>query len=137
LGSFSLGNPEHIGNLSGGRDYIINILSWNSEKRALLKSYFDADIVISCGGGYFTDNFGPVFLGSVHELMLALILRKKIFVCAQSIGPLRMKYSRSIIRWVLDKADIITFRERYRLTLRKKLGLRDLFNFLHVIQAFY
>ncbi len=85
-----------------------------------LQKYFEADMVISSGGGFLNDNFGSFFLLHLFQIYVAILLKKPTVICAQSIGPFRNKLSLFLTKIVLKKADLITLRESISGNLMKK-----------------
>lgn len=71
--------------------------------------YQNTDIFISAGGGFLSSYYTWQFRVQVY--LVALILRKKIMIFAQSVGPFNSIISRFIMKKVLNKVDIITIRE--------------------------
>lgn len=86
-------------------------LAKNKTKESL-KVYSEADIIISCGGGYLNDNGGYSFLGCLFDIYLAVILKKPIMLFAQSIGPFRINILKIVARKVIDNVDVITLRDK-------------------------
>lgn len=83
----------------------------DSRKRELLQEYADADIVVSCGGGYLNDSFGLMLLAPLHDILIALIIKKPVYLCAQSIGPFSSTLWKFITKNILNRVQVITLRE--------------------------
>jgi len=84
-----------------------------NDQRRLLSAYYNADLVLSCGGGNFSAYrvISPFFMMGLVALQLASCLQKKIIMLPQSIGPIRGKLQTSLARQVLGRADLIMARE--------------------------
>lgn len=83
----------------------------DSRKRELLQEYADADIVVSCGGGYLNDSFGLMLLAPLHDILIALIIKKPVYLLAQSIGPFNSALWKFIAKNTLNRVQVITLRE--------------------------
>lgn len=79
--------------------------------RQSLFEYLDADLILSCGGGYLNDNAGPAFLGCLLDIYLASIIKKPIMLYAQSIGPFRNNYLKYMTGYVLNQVNAINLRD--------------------------
>lgn len=81
-------------------------------KGSLLKTIKDCDVLISGGGSLLQDvtskNGILYYLGIIK---LAQLLRKKVMIYAQGIGPIREPRNRSLTAKILNKVPIITVRD--------------------------
>lgn len=81
-------------------------------KMALLKAVKNCDIFISGGGSLLQDvtskNGILYYLGLIK---LAQIMKKKVMIYAQGIGPVNNGRNRKLVRKILNKVDIITVRD--------------------------
>lgn len=103
--------------LSGGRIRGI----WGKEFNAFLQS----DLIVDLSGDGYSDEITP--LGSiVHSLMLlpAIILNKKLFICAQSLGPFNKCYTRLLSRFILENASLLTVREKITKSYLESVGVK-------------
>ncbi|MDQ7822472.1 MAG: polysaccharide pyruvyl transferase CsaB [Candidatus Eremiobacteraeota bacterium] len=79
----------------------------------LLRAMLGCDLFISGGGGLIQDVTGvstiQYYLGMV---MLAKLMGKKVMYYAQGIGPVNTDRGKWYTRWISDKADLITVRDR-------------------------
>lgn len=87
----------------------------------------DADLQICVGGGYLrakADYTSTVLLLLLfHQIWLAKLLRKPIYLYAQSFGPYPTKLQRFIAKYGLRQADVILVREAKSKQLLDRLGL--------------
>ncbi len=81
-----------------------------NDARDTIQSYKEADWIIF-GGGQHIMNISPGLITILYEISFARILGKPVMLYAQSFGPFNPKYARRPIKFVLDKADLITTRE--------------------------
>ncbi len=81
-------------------------------KTALLKAIKNCDVFISGGGSLLQDvtskNGILYYLGLIK---LAQLMKKKVMIYAQGIGPVTIGRNRMLVRKILNKADIITVRD--------------------------
>lgn len=77
----------------------------------VINEYKDSNYVILCGGQNLihTEHL-PFFI--LYELFFAKLLNKPIMLYAQSIGPFKYKYGSKLIKYILNKVNIITTREK-------------------------
>ncbi|OAQ54138.1 polysaccharide pyruvyl transferase [Natrinema mahii] len=88
--------------------------SWllRSKEQELIKRMSDSDLIISCGGGYLHDTYGPAFLRHLYTLSVANSIDTPVMVYAQSIGPFSSEYYGRIAASVLNGTDHITIRDK-------------------------
>jgi len=79
--------------------------------RNTVNYYKDADVILSVGGGHLNDNYKTDLTGRLFGIIFAKLLKKKIILYAQSIGPFNKPLYRFFVKIILDKVDIITTRE--------------------------
>jgi polysaccharide pyruvyl transferase WcaK-like protein len=96
-------------------------------KRALLRAFAEADLVLACGGGYIYaagpgDDLSGWFGFMLAGCALALLLNKPLALLPQSIGPLHDQFQRRATRWVVRGARLTCVRERRSLDLLRQLG---------------
>ena len=84
-----------------------------ADKRALLRAYYDADLVLSCGGGNFYSYkaASPFLLWALLALLFAAALGKRVVMLPQSIGPIRGRAQRALARLVFNRMHRIMVRE--------------------------
>lgn len=86
-----------------------------ARQRLALQSLCDAELAISCPGGYLEDsNFA--YLVNCISILVASRLAKSVVLAPQSIGPIGSRIGRFMIRRVIDRVDIVFLRERESLT---------------------
>lgn len=108
-----------------------------TDRNACLKHLDETDIVASLAGGdSFSDIYGIGRLLYVSlPQILALLLRKKLVLLPQTLGPFRTTLSRILARSILARADVVYSRDTAGLeTLKSLLGVKELsskFAFCH------
>ena len=104
-------------------------------QRALLTAYYEADLVLSCGGGNFYAHrtLSIAYLWSLVTVWLALALGKRTILLPQSIGPVAGRFQRSLARWIFNQPVRILLREQRSAKFladldirRQSIGLADL-----------
>jgi colanic acid/amylovoran biosynthesis protein len=81
--------------------------------RALLRAYFEADIVVSSAGNflYSSGYVGLAFLVSIYTMAYALLAGKPLYNMPQSIGPLRRRWEKRLMRWIVVRMPLFLVRE--------------------------
>lgn len=90
-------------------------LIWGTpSQRSLLAAYYDADLVLSCGGGNFYAHrpLSPALVWALLSLDFALALGKPVAMLPQSFGPVVGSAQRLLARWTFSRARLIMVRER-------------------------
>lgn len=83
----------------------------NEDINAFFKTLFEADLVITSGGGYITDAFGGHSAKVLSLLGMAIQVGKPTAMFGQGLGPM---HSRKLLAWakpVLPSVDLIALRE--------------------------
>ena len=79
------------------------------EGRALLDRYASADLIVSTGGTYLTDNYDVA--PRIRELELAAALGRPLVLFTQSIGPVWRRSTRRALRRGLSGARLVLVRD--------------------------
>ena len=95
----------------------------NSTENEILNAYADADIVISCGGG-FLGGFEIGSLLHVYGIYFAKLLGKPTIIYGQSVEPFGNRLISLATKFVLNRVDLITVREELSLAYLKSLSLK-------------
>lgn len=80
-------------------------------QRQGLEALAEADIAISCPGGYLEDS-NHAYLLNMLQIALALRLSKRVILAPQSIGPVRSQIGRRLIGSILKRVDRVFVREQ-------------------------
>lgn len=92
---------------------------------AIIRVLRKADLLISGGGGLLQDATGPrsipYYLGIIR---LAMLLRTRVAVYAQGLGPLRSGWSRFLVKKVLSGVDWLSVRDQASARLLADLGVK-------------
>lgn len=82
-------------------------------KRPLLKAYFEADAVVSSAGNflYSSGKWGLPFLIAIYTMAYAWLAGKPLYMMPQTIGPLRRKRERQLIKWITSKTRLVFVRD--------------------------
>jgi len=101
----------------------------NKTNHRILNIYFEADVILIAGGDKYYD-YDSSFISAVNgfpklcELLLGVILNKKIILNAQSGGPFNNKYKNRIFKFLFDRSDLITVREEISESYYESLNLK-------------
>lgn len=84
----------------------------------------NSDVLISGGGGLLQDSTSAKsFLYYAGIILLAKFLRKKVYIFAQSIGPVANPANKYLLRKVLNASDLITVRDKASFEYLESLNL--------------
>jgi colanic acid/amylovoran biosynthesis protein len=80
--------------------------------RAVAQAFAAADLVVSCPGGFlFSAGLSLTLVISVFTMALAVLAGKPLYLLPQSIGPLRRRWERALVGWILARARLVMVRE--------------------------
>ncbi len=82
------------------------------EERSFLTEYASADLVLSKGGTYLVEHYR--LAPHIFDFRLASLLRKRLVLAPQSLGPFTKPTSRAALRRVLARATVYVRDERSR-----------------------
>jgi len=92
---------------------------------AVLRSIFRCDMLISGGGSLFQDITSRTSLFYYLSIVfLGILLRKKVMVYGQGMGPLIDNMDKKITSFILRRVDMITLRDSSSLGLLNELGVK-------------
>ncbi len=109
-------------NLSNGNIEIINIRNL----KKVIQKIMESDILICGGGGIIQDQTSiynlPFFLLGV---LFAKTLKNKIVFYGVGVGPLHDRFSKILTRFVLNKSEVITVRDRKSKEILINCGIKS------------
>lgn len=79
--------------------------------REVANAIAEADVAISCGGGFWQDSWGAGVLIHVAQVLAALTAGVPVVCLGQSVGPFRSARLRSLVGAVLRRTDAVVIRE--------------------------
>ena len=92
----------------------------------ILRAIWNTDILISGGGSLLQDvTSGKSILYYMLIILLGVIFRKKVFLFAQGIGPVRYRVTRVVLKHVLNHVDFITVRDKESKGFLTRLGVKE------------
>lgn len=94
-----------------------------SHEKEILSAYVDADIVVSCGGG-FLGGHDVTSLLHAYGMYFGKLLSKPVVIYGQSIEPLGNAIISTITKFALNRVDLITVREAFSLDYLKSLAIK-------------
>jgi len=91
----------------------------------ILNCLRDTNLFISGGGGLLQDSTGRGWsiLYYLGLILGAMLFRVPVMIYAQGVGPINKKLNKLLIRWILNKIDIITVRDNPSKELLKSMGV--------------
>jgi len=93
-------------------------------KKKQISYYLNCDCLISVGGAFINDNYRPAILGRLFNLYFAKLLGKPVIIYAQSIGPFHTHKYKLLVRFILNRINLITLRDIESKNVLEKLGVR-------------
>lgn len=97
----------------------------NSKEREIAEAYYQADLIVGCGGGYINDNYKPAILGRLFNLWFGKFLGKPVMIYAHSLGPFNSRFYRFVTKHVLNGIDFITTRDVISKNILEELGVNE------------
>ena len=97
------------------RLHLIDIIRWLR----------DTNLFISGGGGLLQDSTGKGWsiLYYLGLILVAKIFKVPVMIYAQGIGPVNKQINKKLIKWILNKVDLITVRDNFSKELLENLGV--------------
>ncbi len=105
-------------------DVDMSITSWLWNFPKIIREFSKTDLLVWGGGNLITD--GPSYLYTPYHLLkiyLAKSFDKKVIVYGIGVEPLTTKLSKYLTRTALNKADIISVRDRWSKKLLRRYGV--------------
>lgn len=92
---------------------------------SILNCLRDTNLFISGGGGLFQDSTGKGWsiLYYLGLILGAKIIRVPVMIYAQGIGPINQPINKKLMKWILNKVDLITVRDNFSKELLENLGV--------------
>ncbi|WP_367897792.1 polysaccharide pyruvyl transferase family protein [Leptospira sp. WS58.C1] len=88
------------------------------------KAILDSDLIIDLSGDMLTEDYGPhVAYSHFIPILMSIFLGRKVFLCAQSIGP--FKLTLFLARYIFSKVSLITVRESISYDYMRRFGFTD------------
>lgn len=100
-------------------------LTLSTARHDLLRAYHEAEMVVSCPGGYLysTGKLGLWFLVTLLTLAYPCWLGKPVYLLPQTIGPLQYRWERWLLRRLLPRIRQIYVRDDYSRTVLVTSGV--------------
>ena len=107
---------------------ILKLLFCDSEliKRidAHIQEYKNAVVIISTGGDVLTEDYGSIsYFNYIANLLLGILLKKPVILYAETIGPFKRRWNRTLAKFLLNRVKLITLRERISREYLAELGI--------------
>lgn len=98
-----------------------------SGRRATVRAYLDADLVVSCAGNFLYSrghSAGLPLLGPVFTIAYAWLAGKPVVMLPQTIGPLWRRWERRLVGWLLGRVRTVLVRDLTSSELLQRMGVR-------------
>lgn len=89
-----------------------------------LKAYTEANVIISCGGGYLSGHLIASQLLHLYRIWLAKLLKKPVVLFCASVEPCGNTILEKATKFVLNRVDLIIVREELSQVYLKHLGIK-------------
>jgi len=89
----------------------------------ILREYHKSDLIVDLSGDTISDKGTYSFI-SLFGILIGILLKKKIAIYSQSIGPFK-EITMPIARFALNKADLIVVREKVTKDYLKEIGVSN------------
>lgn len=91
----------------------------------IMRCLRDTNLFISGGGGLLQDSTGKGWsiLYYLGLILVAKIVKVPVMIYAQGIGPVNKQINKKLIKWILNKVDLITVRDNFSKELLENLGV--------------
>jgi colanic acid/amylovoran biosynthesis protein len=87
-----------------------------------MSAYARADLVVDLSGDMLTEDYGAhVALSHFFPILLANAMGRRVFLCAQSIGPFR--YTKKLACYILNHAGAVTVRDQVSMDYLESIGV--------------
>jgi colanic acid/amylovoran biosynthesis protein len=93
-----------------------------SSQRNAINALSEADLVISCPGGFLEDS-SPSLYSHLVQLLVAVFFNRTLVLAPMSIGPIKSLLPRETLKFILKKSDEIFVREPVSKKFCKDLGI--------------
>jgi len=92
---------------------------------SILNCLRDTNLFISGGGGLFQDTTGKGWsiLYYLGLILGAKIVKVPVMIYAQGVGPANKRINKKLMKWILNKVDLITVRDNPSKELLENLGV--------------
>ncbi|MDI3310883.1 MAG: polysaccharide pyruvyl transferase CsaB [Thermoanaerobacterium sp.] len=103
--------------------YGVKSINRNSFKD-IFNAIKNADVIISGGGSLIQDVTSSKSLWYYLSIIfLGILLRKKVYIVGQGIGPIQRRYNKVLASFLLKRVDMITVRDEDSLSILKELNI--------------
>lgn len=91
----------------------------------IMRCLRDTNLFISGGGGLLQDSTGKGWsiLYYLGLILAAKIVKVPVMIYAQGIGPVNKQANKKLMKWILNKVDLITVRDNSSKELLENLGV--------------
>ena len=93
----------------------------------IIRCLRNVNLFISGGGGLLQDSTGKGWsiLYYLGLILITKIVKVPVMIYAQGIGPINKKINKLLIKWILNKVNLITVRDNHSKKLLNNLGVSE------------
>lgn len=95
----------------------------NPSEREITDAYRQSDIILSCGGG-FLGGYNRDSILQLYNIYFGKLINKPVIIYGQSIEPFGYWVLSVLTKFVLNRVDLITVREKVTLEYLRSLNLK-------------
>ncbi len=110
---------------AGFRSFFYSIFSLNFFKT--FKNIWNCDLFVLGGGGLFNDEKKKAVWIWFVQAIWPILLRKKLVMLGQSVGPLHSYFGKKLCKFVFMKAMLVTVRDQGSKKLLENLGIKKIY----------
>ncbi len=92
-----------------------------------VRAYLSSDVILDISGDMLTDTYGyKVFFRKFKEFIIMNMLKKKVIILPQSMGPFHHFGTEAVAQFFLKKAEIVMPREKITQVVLQRLCLENI-----------
>ncbi len=91
-------------------------------QRSAIKKIKEADLVISCPGGFLEDSSSSLYTQLV-QLLVPILLKQKVVLAPMSIGPISKSLPQKLLKFILKRVEQVYVREGISQDFCNSLGI--------------
>jgi polysaccharide pyruvyl transferase WcaK-like protein len=116
---------------------VYKFFNLNLKLKGTLGEYVTADAIIDLSGDSLSDDYGTLPLCEIlYSILLGIIVKKPVIIYAQSIGPFKKQLTRTLTKFILNRVNMITVREKITKNYLQEFGINKPSIYLTADSAF-
>ena len=103
---------------------VYKFFNLNLKLKGTIGEYVTADAIIDLSGDSLSDDYGTLPLCEIlYSILFGIIVKKPVIIYAQSIGPFKTPLTRTLAKFILNRVNMITVREKITKNYLQKFGI--------------